>query len=181
MQRNTLKGGTGVPCAGGGTHDWQKVWEKLMTKVAKPATLGALQGPAAVTEEIRQRIINIELQIKILLREQVPLMPPGLASFAENLGDQLYGSRTYAQHGDDLAILNIFDMIGITRPSYLDIGAHDPFKISNTALLYLRGSRGINVEANPRLIEAFRVQRPDDVKSQRRRGRHAGDDDVPCV
>lgn len=75
---------------------------------------------------------------------------------------QWYGGRTYAQHGDDLAILNIFNCLRISQPSYLDIGAHHPFHISNTALLYSRGSRGINVEANPALIGEFLRLRPDD-------------------
>jgi FkbM family methyltransferase len=77
--------------------------------------------------------------------------------------DQWFGGRTYAQHGDDLIILNIFKRIGIERPSYVDVGAHHPFNISNTALLYKRGSRGINVEANPNLIGAFQKHRPEDI------------------
>lgn len=75
---------------------------------------------------------------------------------------QWYGGRTYAQHGDDLALLNIFGCLRISKPSYLDIGAHHPFELSNTALLYARGSRGINVEANPALIPAFEKYRPED-------------------
>lgn len=76
---------------------------------------------------------------------------------------QWYGGRTYAQHGDDLAILNIFHCLKVERPSYLDVGAHHPYELSNTALLYQRGSRGVNVEANPALIENFRRCRPEDV------------------
>ncbi len=75
---------------------------------------------------------------------------------------QWYGGRTYAQHGDDLAIINLFNCLRIQQPSWLDIGAHHPFHLSNTALLYQRGSRGINVEANPALMEAFKLHRPED-------------------
>jgi FkbM family methyltransferase len=75
---------------------------------------------------------------------------------------QWFGGRTYAQHGDDLAILNIFKRLRIERPSYLDIGAHHPFELSNTALLYKLGSRGINVEANPALMAEFERHRPGD-------------------
>jgi FkbM family methyltransferase len=77
--------------------------------------------------------------------------------------DQWYGGQTYAQHGDDLILLDIFNRLGIHKPSYLDVGAHHPFIISNTALLYKRGSRGINVEANPDLIGAFHEHRPEDI------------------
>lgn len=77
--------------------------------------------------------------------------------------DQKYGHTTYSQHGEDLLILNLFTELGISKPSYLDLGAHDPIVISNTKLLYDRGSRGVNVEANPNLIENFYKQRPDDL------------------
>ncbi|MDX8513533.1 FkbM family methyltransferase [Mesorhizobium captivum] len=77
--------------------------------------------------------------------------------------DQWFGGRTYAQHGDDLAVLNIFKRLGIERPSYLDVGAYHPFDLSNTALLYERGSRGINVEPNEAQHALFLRARPDDI------------------
>ena len=77
--------------------------------------------------------------------------------------DQWFGGRTYAQHGDDLAVLNIFKRLGIEKPSYLDVGAYHPFDLSNTALLHERGSRGINVEPNAVLFDAFRKARPEDT------------------
>lgn len=76
--------------------------------------------------------------------------------------DQLFGNITYAQHGDDLMLLNIFHLLGIEKPSYIDLGAHHPFTISNTALLYQRRSRGVNVEANPNLFGDFLMYRPED-------------------
>ena len=79
------------------------------------------------------------------------------------MSDQWYGDKSYSQHGEDLAIVNIFRLLENYRPSYLDVGAHHPTRISNTALLYSRGSRGVNVEANPNLIQAFKTQRPGDI------------------
>ncbi len=76
--------------------------------------------------------------------------------------DQSFGHITYAQNGEDLVVLNIFRQFGIERPSYLDLGAHHPTHISNTKLLYDRGSRGVNVDANPYLLEAFYRERPED-------------------
>ena len=70
------------------------------------------------------------------------------------------GGVTYSQFGDDLVIINIFNNLGIEKFTYLDIGAHHPYNISNTALLYKYGYHGINVEANPNLIEAFFRERP---------------------
>ncbi len=77
--------------------------------------------------------------------------------------DQYFGHLTYSQHGEDLMIANLFRLLGIEKPSYLDLGAHHPIFCSNTKLLYDRGSRGVNIEANPNLIEAFIKERPEDV------------------
>lgn len=53
-------------------------------------------------------------------------------------------------------------MIGIEKPSYIDIGANHPLRISNTALFYEHGCRGINIEPNPSLIGDFYAMRPED-------------------
>lgn len=78
--------------------------------------------------------------------------------------DQHFGHVTYSQHGEDIMLLNLFKLLEIGQPHYLDLGAHHPIHISNTKLLYDRlGSWGVNVEANPHLISAFEKQRPHDV------------------
>lgn len=73
------------------------------------------------------------------------------------------GLKCYGQHFEDLVIAAIFGQIGIEKPSYMDLGANHPFTISNTALLYCNGCRGINIEANPFLIAEFKKQRPEDI------------------
>lgn len=79
-------------------------------------------------------------------------------------GDQSYGHITYAQTGEDLIVCSLLcRLLKIEKPSYLDVGAHHPFNISNTALLYKRGCRGVNVEANPNLINEFKIHRPEDI------------------
>lgn len=72
-------------------------------------------------------------------------------------------TRSLAQAGEGIIALDIFERLGIDRPSYLDIGAYHPFDLSNTAPFYERGCRGINVEANPALMAAFKEHRPEDV------------------
>lgn len=80
---------------------------------------------------------------------------------------RLGGAESYSQHGEDRIICNALGHMGFfrdgKRPSYIDVGAHHPYDISNTALLYELGCRGINIEANPALIERFREERPEDV------------------
>ncbi|WJS95140.1 FkbM family methyltransferase [Flavobacterium johnsoniae] len=69
---------------------------------------------------------------------------------------------SYSQSGEDLIVKYIFDNLGITKPSYLDVGAHHPFYISNTALFYQNGSVGINIEPDPTLFKAFIRERKKD-------------------
>lgn len=73
------------------------------------------------------------------------------------------GNYSYSQCGEDLIIQYIFKLRGVSMPSYIDIGANDPFYISNTAIFYKNGSRGINIEANPNLIQPFLKYRPEDI------------------
>jgi hypothetical protein len=83
--------------------------------------------------------------------------------------DQQFGHVTYAQHGDDLMILNLLHLIhedyaiNIEFPLWLDIGAHHPETISNTTLLSLRNFWGVNVDASQAAIDAFNRERPLDV------------------
>lgn len=74
-----------------------------------------------------------------------------------------YLKQSYSQAGEDLIVKYIFDKIGIKKPSYLDIGAFHPYNISNTALFYSLGSRGINIEPDPSLFKEFLKDRPEDV------------------
>lgn len=71
--------------------------------------------------------------------------------------------KSFSQCGEDLLIRYVFILRGIKKPSYIDIGANDPFFLSNTALFHSKGSRGINIEANPSLHKKFMKKRPDDI------------------
>lgn len=117
----------------------------------------SLENEFHINEEIRERLINIESKINLSLSNKT----------SDNIyfghPDQAFGHYTYAQHGEDLIFANIFWLLNIKNPSYIDIGAHHPINISNTALLYKRGSSGINIEANPNLIDAFNKYRPRDI------------------
>jgi FkbM family methyltransferase len=76
--------------------------------------------------------------------------------------DQRFGCESYSQHGEDIFLLNLFDLLEMPNFKWLDIGAHHPTDISNTALMYKRGNRGTNIEANPALIQRFLDERPED-------------------
>lgn len=71
--------------------------------------------------------------------------------------------KSYAQSGEDLIVKFIFEQLQFSNPGFLDIGAHHPFYLSNTALLYESGSRGINIEPDPTLISDFYKYRDGDI------------------
>ena len=70
---------------------------------------------------------------------------------------------TFSQTGEDCIISFIFDALNIDKPSYVDIGAFNPFLFSNTAKFYYSGSHGINIEPNPENFKLFQRYRKRDV------------------
>jgi FkbM family methyltransferase len=77
--------------------------------------------------------------------------------------EDIVGKTSYSQCGEDLLVQYVFNLRGLKKPSYIDIGANHPYSLSNTAIFYLGGCRGINIEANPNLIGNFLRERPEDV------------------
>jgi len=74
-----------------------------------------------------------------------------------------YRHESYSQCGEDLIIDFIFNTIGISHPTYIDIGAHHPFRFNNTAIFYNKGCKGINVEPDPYLYNEFKRIRKRDT------------------
>lgn len=75
----------------------------------------------------------------------------------------MFSQESFSQCGEDLLVNYIFQLRGITHPTYIDIGANHPFLLSNTAIFYKKGCRGINIEANPYLMRSFIKYRPKDI------------------
>lgn len=68
---------------------------------------------------------------------------------------------SHSQFGEDMLIRAL---LGDTRTGfYVDIGAHHPVYYSNTYHFYCKGWRGINIDATPSSMQAFRVLRPRDI------------------
>jgi FkbM family methyltransferase len=74
-----------------------------------------------------------------------------------------FEKKSFSQSGEDVIVDFIFNALGIRQPSYIDIGAHHPFYINNTALFYSKGSRGINIEPDPSLFASFLKERKEDI------------------
>ncbi len=60
-------------------------------------------------------------------------------------------------------LFSILENIEGIPKTYIDIGAHHPYAMSNTAYFYFKGWKGINVEANPHLYQEFLKYRPNDA------------------
>lgn len=93
---------------------------------------------------------------------------PDLRSIRAALGRMRHRMRegvqeSFAQCGEDLIIAYVFNALGRQRIRYLDIGAHHPTYLSNTHYFYLRGHRGVCVEPDASLLEAFRRERGGDT------------------
>jgi len=67
---------------------------------------------------------------------------------------------SYSQEGEDLVLLRLFAKQ--SEGFYVDVGAHHPYRFSNTAALYSKGWSGINIEPDPDGFELLRVSRTRD-------------------
>ena len=83
--------------------------------------------------------------------------------FKKSKKENQWLKRSYSQSGEDLIIKFLFDNLNIEKPSYLDVGAHHPFYINNTALFHELGSTGINIEPDPTLFKEFPKHRKGDI------------------
>jgi FkbM family methyltransferase len=70
---------------------------------------------------------------------------------------------SFSQSGEDRILFFLADTVGMKSPTYLDIGAFDPWFINNTALFYRNGCTGWNVEPNHARFLKFKEQRPKDI------------------
>lgn len=71
--------------------------------------------------------------------------------------------HSYSQCGEDLILNFLFEWLGISLPTYMDIGAHHPVYLSNTYYFYRKGSRGVCVEPDPGLFRGLKKKRKKDV------------------
>lgn len=69
--------------------------------------------------------------------------------------------HSYSQAGEDIALSSFIDLD--VQGRYIDIGAYHPNRFSVTRLLYTKGWRGVNIDANKNLIDKFHEWRPEDI------------------
>lgn len=76
---------------------------------------------------------------------------------------QIYSHHllSFSQEGEDMILRRLFE--NRERGFYVDVGAHHPQRFSNTYFFYLRGWRGINIDAMPGSMVPFEKLRPEDT------------------
>jgi len=72
-----------------------------------------------------------------------------------------YSIKSYSQEGEDMILRRLFS--SKTKGFYVDVGAHHPFRFSNTYYFYKRGWNGINIDAMPGSMKLFDKYRPKDI------------------
>ncbi|MFC1621900.1 FkbM family methyltransferase [Patescibacteria group bacterium] len=69
--------------------------------------------------------------------------------------------KSYSQEREDIFIDKFFE--GKSKGFYVDVGAHDPVRFSNTKRFYDKGWSGINIEPDAELYERFVKDRTRDT------------------
>ena len=69
--------------------------------------------------------------------------------------------KTYSQYNEDIFLWQLFE--GKKSGYYVDIGANDPIKLSNTKKFYDMGWTGVTVEPNPKLYRRICEHRTRDM------------------
>jgi FkbM family methyltransferase len=100
---------------------------------------------------------------RMLNRILVPKLKKKLFKLLEDSPNIPFRKISYSQSGEDLIVHHIFSSLKIDHPSYIDVGAHHPFYLNNTALFYEAGSTGINIEPDPVLFQEFITHRQKDI------------------
>jgi len=75
-----------------------------------------------------------------------------------------YSIRSYSSEGEDILLKRIFEYRDIAQGGfYVDVGAHHPYRFSNTFFFYELGWSGINIDAMPDSMKLFSEVRTRDI------------------
>jgi len=96
--------------------------------------------------------MTINKNIRIFIRKIVEDLLPSF----------WFSNSYYSQDGEDILLSTYLD-IKKKDGFFIDVGAHHPFRFSNTALFYKNGWKGINIEPTPNLIQKFKKHRKRDI------------------
>jgi len=95
-------------------------------------------------------------KFKVGLRKYLPALHDRLRTAVLGLGE-----KSYSQEGEDRVLARYFE--SVIDGFFVDVGAHDPIRFSNTFLFYKRGWRGVNIDAMPGSMRLFNKYRGSDI------------------
>jgi len=105
------------------------------------------------------------------------IAPVSVKNMAKRMRDAFHWDqwqlRSWSQEGEDQILRRIFERQ--QSGFYVDVGAHHPMRFSNTYLFYRLGWSGINIDAMPGSMQAFREVRPRDINLELGVGLEAGE------
>lgn len=73
----------------------------------------------------------------------------------------VYSQKSYSQEGEDLMVDRL--LAGKKSGFYVEVGAHHPFRFSNTYFFYKKGWSGICIDPLPGIKKSFNKCRPRDL------------------
>jgi FkbM family methyltransferase len=76
-----------------------------------------------------------------------------------------YATKSYSQEGEDLVVNKLLQ--GKRDGFYVEVGAHHPYRFSNTYFFYKRGWCGICIDPLPGLKKLFLRARPNDIAREK--------------
>jgi FkbM family methyltransferase len=105
------------------------------------------------------------MEFKIVLKRTIAFLLPNKIKFFISecvKTDYAYFNKTsFSQEGEDLIVERLFQ--GKNHGIYVDVGAHHPYRYSNTFKFYLKGWHGVNIDAMPGSMDLFNKCRPKDI------------------
>jgi hypothetical protein len=119
------------------------------------------------SEELKKFILN---GTQFEERDRIELISNALISYRTDglevniptlINEAISAGIHFSQEGEDIILERIFR--NLDKGLFVDIGAHHPIRFSNTYALYLKGWRGVNIDATPGSMQAFQRIRPLDI------------------
>ncbi len=101
-------------------------------------------------------LTNVKNMLKSIKRIGVKLLNGLIPRF-------FYVKNSYSIDGEDVVLDSFYISQKNKKGFYVDIGAHHPYRFSNTAIFYKKGWRGINIEPTPNQFISFKRSRRKDI------------------
>jgi FkbM family methyltransferase len=113
-----------------------------------------------------KRCLNLARRIKKMYDKRILTRKLTNKILNKISSNRKFARVSYSQEAEDLLLAGFLHRVGKESDYegfYVDVGAHHPFRFSNTAIFYDMGWRGINIEPDSYLIKNFYKYRPRDI------------------